>query len=193
MLEPIIWSVWVGPLLWAVLYVSDYRLTIACARLYRAQDKVVFEGSYEITPFFQTDVNALRRVSPRFLIALVATTGYLILARVVTTAVGELEAFYQVLLGTMILTQATVHTRHLRNWYLFKRSVGFLRGRLEYPRGVLLRNSAMELLVFTGLYAGLFLVTSSVFVLGGALGAGAMAFNHHRLARRHEAAAARAA
>jgi len=70
-------SLWVGPVLWAGLYVSDYVLTIACARLYQAQNKIVFEGSYEITPMFQADVNALRRVSPRFLFFLVEATAVL--------------------------------------------------------------------------------------------------------------------
>jgi hypothetical protein len=57
------------------LYVSDYLLTIASVRLYQAPDKVVFEGSYEITPLFQNDVNALRRISPRLLLALAGSTG----------------------------------------------------------------------------------------------------------------------
>ena len=69
---------WLGPPVWACLYVSDYFLTIACARLYRAQDRIVFEGSYEITPIFQADVNALRRISPRFLAIPVGSTAYLV-------------------------------------------------------------------------------------------------------------------
>ena len=50
----------------AALFISDYVLTLACARLYRGQDKIVFEGSYEITSTDQADVDALRKVSPRF-------------------------------------------------------------------------------------------------------------------------------
>lgn len=42
------------------------RVDLACARLYRGQDKIVFEGSYEITSTDQADVDALRKVSPRF-------------------------------------------------------------------------------------------------------------------------------
>jgi hypothetical protein len=37
-------SPWAGSLIWMALYISDYYFTIACARLYRAQDKIVFEG-----------------------------------------------------------------------------------------------------------------------------------------------------
>jgi hypothetical protein len=66
-------SIWPGLLTWAALYVSDNLLTIKCARMYRAgvSEKFVFEGSYELTPYFQKDVDALRFLSPRFLAALV--------------------------------------------------------------------------------------------------------------------------
>jgi hypothetical protein len=77
LLDALVESAWAGPLLWAALYVSDYALTIASARLYSRQDKIVFEGSFEITPQFQADVNALRRVSPRFCAILVVSTAYL--------------------------------------------------------------------------------------------------------------------
>ena len=41
---------WVGATAWAALYCSDYYLTLACARLYAQQDKIKFEGSYELNP-----------------------------------------------------------------------------------------------------------------------------------------------
>jgi hypothetical protein len=57
---------WPGLLLWAAVYSSDYAATILSARLYRAKAKehLVFEGSYEVTPYFQKDVDSLRWVSP---------------------------------------------------------------------------------------------------------------------------------
>src|SRR5262249_5166009 len=124
--EFIINSIWTGPLIWMALYVSDYILTITCARLYRAQDKVVFEGSFEITPIFQADVNALRMVSPRFCLALIVSTGYLFFLRSYAGPTSGFYGFYQLVLGGMILMQATIHTRHLRNWYFFKKGVQFL-------------------------------------------------------------------
>jgi len=68
---------WPGMLVWTLLYISDYALTITCARLYRSQETVIIEGSYEITPFFQRDINSLRVVSPRFVFALLLTLGML--------------------------------------------------------------------------------------------------------------------
>lgn len=47
-------NIWVSLIIWSALYVSDYCLTIYGARLYHANLKkyVVFEGSYEFTPYF---------------------------------------------------------------------------------------------------------------------------------------------
>jgi hypothetical protein len=183
-------SVWVGPLLWVALYVSDYCLTIACARLYRAQDKIVFEGSYEITPLFQADVNALRRMTPRFLVALLASTGYVF---VVQRIAGPSSGLYLGVLGAMALMEVTIHIRHLRNWFIFRKGISAIQGRLMYPRGFLLRMSAFELLWFCALYVVLFLATWSEFILGGAIASGALALSHYRLARRHDATLSKAA
>lgn len=175
-------------LIWAALYISDYYSTIACARLYRAQDKVVFEGSYEITPIFQADVNALRRVSPRFLSVLVVSTAYLWWMRSLISPNDQAFGFYVMCLGSLFLLELTVHARHLRNWYQFSRAMPLLHGRIEYPRGILLRTSALELLTFAGLYAILYGVTRHPFVLGGALACAVLSVNHYRLASRHKAA-----
>jgi hypothetical protein len=185
---------WLGPLAWAFLYVSDYALTIACARLYLGQDRIAFEGSYEITPVFQRDVNALRRISPRFLAILVASTAYLAWLSLATER-WDFRGPYRFTLGGLLLTELMVHMRHLRNWFLFRWALGVngVRGRLEYPRGVLLRTSALEVFLFTLLYGFLCLVTGDVFVLGGALACAVLAGNHYRLARRHDASRLKAA
>jgi hypothetical protein len=179
-------SNWFGPALWAALYTSDYVLTITCARLYRSQTNVVFEGSYEITPMFQADVNALRRVSPRFLISLVVSTAYIWMVRMLAGLSDGLSGLYAAALGAMLLIQATVHVRHLRNWFLFSRGAGGIEGRVHYKRGFMLQSSAVELLLFTLLYLGLTFATGSLFVFGGALACGCLSLNHYRLARRHE-------
>jgi hypothetical protein len=59
-------SLWPGLAFWAVLYISDYYLTLTCARLYQrgVREKIEFEGSYEITPYFQADIDSLRAISP---------------------------------------------------------------------------------------------------------------------------------
>jgi hypothetical protein len=185
-------SVWAGPLLWMAVYTSDYYLTIACARLYKGQNAIVFEGSYEITPMFQADVNALRKVSPRFLLFLVLSTVYLVVVWTLTRILNGFFGLYELALGIMLLSEATIHVRHFRNLYQFSR-IGALSGRVTYPRGLVLRGSALELALFAGLYACLFGVTRSLFVLGGVVGCGALSFNHYQLAKRHDAAVSTAA
>ena len=181
---------WLFPLIWAGLYTSDYCFTLACARLYQAQSTIVFEGSYEITPAFQRDVNALRRISPRFVAILVASTAYVwFFARV--SSAWEIRDVFTVAIGALVLIQLTVHLRHLRNWFLL-RAVhrGSITGHIEYRRGVVLRGSAFELLTFTALYACLSVVTHNPFVLGGAIACSVLAASHYSLARRHDAARA---
>ena len=72
-------NLWPGMVVWSVLYISDYSLTLACARLYRrgVSARIVFEGSFEITPYFQSDIDSLKVVSPRFVAAMLLTWVYL--------------------------------------------------------------------------------------------------------------------
>src|SRR6266567_8413959 len=61
-------SLWPGLAVWIALYISDYSFTLKCARMYQGtvRDKIAFEGSYELTPIFQADIDSLRVISPRF-------------------------------------------------------------------------------------------------------------------------------
>lgn len=181
-------SLWPGLVVWVALYISDYVLTIVCARLYHAgvKDKLVFEGSYEITPHFQRDIDSLRRVSPRFLAALGLIVLMLSLVWWATRQIDFPEA-YHLVLGAFIGLQLTIHTRHLRNLFLFRAilSAEGIQGRMEYRRAQMLRLSSLELLAFSGLFVVLFLFTQSWFVLGGAMGCMAVAGKHRKLAREH--------
>jgi len=144
----------------------------------------VFEGSYELTPYFQRDVDSLRIISPRFVLALVATSAVLFLFwRLTPPSVPELYFF---LLGALILIQLSVHVRHFRNLFIF-RAAGSdaVRGRIEYSRRVSLRASSIEMLSFSGLFFVIFVFTESWFVLGGVVACLSLAAKHWRLARKH--------
>jgi hypothetical protein len=177
---------WPGLVAWTILYISDYSLTIACARLYQAgaRDTIVFEGSYEITPYYQRDINALRRVSPRFLAALLLSLVWL--AAVWWLADQWWPPVYPFALGAVILLELAIHMRHVRNLVLFRAIVGSeaVRGRIEYPRRLMLRMSSIELLAFSGLFMVMFLFTGSWFVLGGAATCLSLGGQHLRLARQ---------
>jgi len=163
-------NLWPGLVAWSILYCSDYGLTIASARLYQggARDKVALEGSYEITPYFQRDVDALRLVSPRFLAALLLSLIWLTALWWVSTSSWPL--MYSFGLGLVILGELAIHMRHFRNLLLFRAIIRTdeVRGRIEYSRGLILRMSSFEFLAFSGLFTVLFLFTRSAFVLGGA-------------------------
>ena len=180
-------NLWPGLVAWAILYCSDYGLTITCSRLYHsgASDKIVFEGSYEITPYFQRDINSLRLVSPRFLTALLL--GLVCLAVVWWLATESWPAVYSLALGAMILPELAIHMRHFRNLLLFRALIRTdeARGHIEYSRRLLLRMSSFELLTFSGLFSVLFLFTRSFFVLGGAVACLSLAGKHWRLTRKH--------
>ena len=165
-----------GILLWAALYVSDFLFTMLCARMYKdgAANQVHFEGSYEITPYYQKEVDALRLVSPRFLVALAATCAL------------QLALFFFAL-GAMVLIESTVHIRHLRNFFLFRAILANdgITGRIEYARPVMLRMSAVELFSFSAAYGVIYLMTGSWFVLGGVVSCLLVAINHRQLAQKH--------
>ena len=185
--------VWAGSLAWAVLYCSDYFMTIACARLYRRQDKVRFEGSFELNPVFEADINELRRVSPRFIAILIVSTLSVFLLGM--TVEQHMHAFYVFMLGALLLIQLTVHIRHLRNWLFFRHALlpDGITGHIEYRRPVILRTSAFEILEFGVLYAFIYAFTpAGPFVLGGALGCALMSIGQYRMARAQAASAARA-
>ena len=177
---------WLGLLMWAVLYTSDLVFTMTCARLYQqgAREFVVFEGSYEITPYYQNDVDKLRMFSPRFFAALAASCALQATIWFLTMRVVILPDLYLFALGAMVLVELTIHIRHVRNLFLFRALLagGGITGRIEYRRPIMLRLSAMEIVSFSILYAILFVVIGNWFLLGGAFACLSLALNHRKLA-----------
>lgn len=163
-------SFWPGIMVWTAMYVSDYSLTLTCARLYRrgVNERIAFDGSLEITPYFQKDIDSFRTVSPRFIAALVLSWFYLAVVWW-WTAQSQL-GLYQFVLGAMVSSELAIHVRHLRNLFLFRAIVNTddVQGRIHYPRPVMLRMSSVEILGFSMLFGVLFMFTSSWFLLGGA-------------------------
>jgi hypothetical protein len=162
--------------IWSLLYISDYALTFTCARLYGRQETVVFEGSYEITPFFQRDINSLRVVSPRFVFALLLILGFSGFLWLLNESSPAPE-LWQLALGALI--GAINHA----DW---------VRGRIEYGRMGMLRASSWEALAFSGFYLMLFAFTGSWFILGGVVTCFLLGVKHRRLAGKLHANLVRA-
>jgi hypothetical protein len=177
---------WPGLIVWSLFYISDYYMTLACARLYQGgvREKIAFEGSYEITPYFQRDIDGLRRVSLRFLGALAYT--WVVLGLTWWFSLQSTAELYQALLGAMICVQLAVHVRHFRNLFLFRAITqsDAVRGQIRYSRVTVLQMSAVELFAFAGAFLCVFLVTHSWFVFGGAVSCAVTASKHRNLARK---------
>lgn len=170
--DKLVAEIWLGLLLWSALYVSDYCLTIFGARLYHAHLKkhIVFEGSYEMTPYFQQDVDAFRWWSPRFLrawaISLMVLSALWYLGWLI-----KIPEAYALALGGLLLRQIAVHFAHARGitLSLLSRVPGALTGKTEYARWLLHMMSAREYLTFAMFFFLVYVITSSWLFLGGGL------------------------
>ena len=185
-----------GLILFSALYISDYTWTIANARLYRskANQYIVFEGSFELTPYFQKDIDALRRVSPRFVLAFILMNGILAALWFIRRLVPGMEPMHMMFLGCIVLLQCTIHLRHFRTWHLFRsmRAPSGIVGRIEYRRPVILRASASEMFSFAGMWLLLAAVLGSWFFFGGAIQCAVVGVKHRLLAKKHPASVAAA-
>src|SRR4029434_7448157 len=184
-MHPLTDTLWPGVLLWVVLYISDYWCTLTCARMYRGgvQHVVAFEGSYELTPYYQKDVDALRRMSPRFVVTLVASVS--VLVALWTVSRQEAASAYAFGLGALVLVEAAVHVRHVRNLYIFRRILahGGVSGRIEYARSFALGLSGLELLGFAFAYLAAWLAEPNAFLAGGGFGCRSLGAQHMLRAR----------
>ena len=159
--------------LWAILYISDYSLTILGASLYQknARQHIAFEKSYELTPLFEKDINTLRRVSPRFVVALLATSLALWFIWASAVQSGMDPQLFEFLLGAMLLLEIAVHMRHIRNIFSFSQMkfANSASGKVMYARWMSYRLSAVEMLSFTAVYLFFFGLVGRWFFLGGAV------------------------
>jgi hypothetical protein len=166
-------NIWFVLILWIVVYSSDYYLTLYCATLYHTHLKayIVFEGSFELTPYFQADVDTLRRISPRFIRALFLSLVLISLLWLLTVYILPLSGIFSFALGGLLLREVAVHLRHGRNLALMRltQTGGGLTGKVTYARWLLLKLSALELWAFAVFFLLITLAWGSWFFLGGGI------------------------
>ena len=185
----LIHNVWLAIIVWGIIYLSDYCLTIYTAHLYQTHLRkyVIFEGSFELTPYFQKDVNALRRVSPRFLALWLLS--FILLFLIWFLAVRLLGApwIFSLVFGSLFLREVAIHMRHIRNLTLslLTHTAGGLKGQIEYSRWLILKLSAAELLSFAGLFFLTYLALGSLLFLGGAISCFYTGLQHWMMSRKH--------
>ncbi len=182
---------WYGVILWIILYTSDYYLTIYSARGFREIGHIQFEGSFELTPQYQKDIDALNPVSRLHIILLVAYSLLILVIWWITRLATYFEWTYSLYLGMFLLLEVAVHIRHLRNVAIIRevRKNGGLDGQIAYKKWFTYRISATDLYISATVFLLVAALTYSVFFLGGAIMCFGTGFKHARLSKKTKLAA----
>lgn len=179
-------SPWYGVILWMILYTSDYYLTIYSARGFREIGRFQFEGSFELTPQYQKDIDNFRPVSRIHIILLFAYSLLILIIWWITRLSSYLEWSYLLYLGMFLLLELAIHFRHFRNIFLIReiRKNGGADGQITYKKWFSYRISAYELYLSATLFLLIAVLTYSLFFLGGAIMCYGTGFKHSRLAKK---------
>lgn len=175
---------WIAALAWIVMYTGDYYFTLWGSKLSSAQRFIEYEGSYELTPAYQDDIDKQRKFSPRFFI-------WLISGAFVLMAPGYMDIgvpyVYGILVGYVILPELYVHLRHLNsitNYRWLLRPSHGISGKILLPRSYMYHQSFVSLAGFAVFIFLIFALTNSPILLGGGLCCLIHAYHHFSLARR---------
>lgn len=179
-------SPWIGVILWVILYVSDYYLTVYSARGYREIGVFHFEGSFELTPQFQKDIDALNPISRLHLVLLVVYSLIIYGLWWFFSWLPYFGGLYTLYLGMFLLIEVTVHFRHFRSVFLIReiRKHGGVEGQITYRRWFTYKLSAHDLYSFAGVFLLVAALTYSPFFLGGAIMCAGTGLKHSLLARK---------
>ena len=190
MLDFLIYNPWLLALLWAGMYIFDYRSTLWLAKSYRATFSryVLYEHGVELNPNFEKEMAAAESagsrqtlLSPKFVLLLLLVVVILLLSPVVA------RAFTEFLAGALLLTWSFINSRHLRNyayaWFL-RRKPEALKGRQEQSYWFMQKMLAAEAFVFAMLYLFLAVLTFRLFFLAGTVTCLAVCLRAYRLANR---------
>ena len=179
-------SPWPGVILWIILYISDYYLTLSSAQGFREIGHFQFEGSFELTPQYQKDVDALKPVSRLHITLLILYSLLILFIWWFTQYFFYLHGAYLLYLGMFLLLETAVHIRHLRNIFLIReiRKNGGVEGQIRYQKWFTYSLSAFEFYMFSLLFLIVSALTYSLFFLGGALMCFGTGFKHSRLAKK---------
>jgi hypothetical protein len=182
---------WYGIILWMILYISDYYLTIYSALCFREIGYFQFEGSFELTPHCQKDIEQLRPISRLHIILLFTYSLLIFIVWWITKLSISLEWAYPLYLGMFLLLEVTLHLRHLRNVALIReiKKSGGVEAQIAYRKWFSYRISARELYIYATLFLLVAVLTYSLFFLGGAIICYGIGFKHSRMARKAKATA----
>jgi hypothetical protein len=181
-------SPWPGVILWIILYISDYYLTIYSARGFREIGHFQFEV-FELTPQYQKEVEALKPVSKLHVTLLIL---YSLLILLIWWFTNRILSFpwtylaYSLYLGMFLLLEVAVHFRHFRNVFLIRevKKNGGVEGQISYGKWFSYKISAFDFYMFSALFLIVAVLRYSPFFLGGAIMCLATGIKHSRLAKK---------
>ena len=179
-------SPWQGMILWILLYMSDYYLTIYAAQGFREINIFHYEGSYELTPHFQKDIEGLRPISKLHLALLMVYSAMIYFLWWLFRYLPYLGDLYTLYLGMFLLIEVAVHIRHFRNIFLIReiKENGGVDGEITYRKWFSYKLSAHDLYSFAVLFLIVAILTFSLFFFGGAIMCAGTGLKHSRLARK---------
>lgn len=180
---------WFATIAWAITFISDYYLTIYGARLYQAgiKDYITYEGSYELTPAFQHDIDSFKLFSSRFVRQLILSLMVIWAFWWVSVQLMKWSSLFAFFTGGLILREFAIHMRHIRNIATFryaKKTVNGFRGRIEFSRQFIYRLSAIELFSFAVLYLLMFAIKETPVFLGGVLACALTGQQHWAMSKK---------
>ena len=177
---------WYGIILWIILYTSDYYLTIYGARGFREIGHIQFEGSFELTPQYQKDIDALKPISRLHITLLILYSLLILVIWWVTRLSIYLAWTYPLYLGMFLLLEVAIHVRHFRNVAIIReiRKHGGVDGQIVYRKWFSYRISATDLYISATIFLLVALLTYSLFFLGGAIMCYMTGMKHARLAKK---------
>src|SRR5579859_1661668 len=106
--------------LWIILYSCDYYLSIHANQLRAkyAESHFGFDGSFELNPYYQKDIDANRRVSQRFLLMLLLFILWLALIYILAFSL-KIPELFSVGVGYLLLLELPILDGHVANITLF--------------------------------------------------------------------------
>ena len=179
-------SPWYGVILWIILYTSDYYLTLYASRGFREIEHFQFEGSYELTPQYQKDIDARKPFSKLHIILLILYSLLLLLIWWFTRSFAFIRWTCLLYLGMFLLVEVAVHLRHLRNIFLIMliRKEGGVEGQIKYRKPFSYKISSFDFYSLGVIFLITALLTYSAFFFGGAIMCIGTGFKHSRLAKK---------
>ncbi len=162
----------VAIVLWLIVYLADYYLTIYGRRLWlkNAKDYLVFAGSYELNPYYQKDVDANRLFSRRFIFMLVYGVVWMLVMWGATQYMNIPQVF-PAAMGFLLLVEVVILSSHVQNIRLFKAAAvtDAIQGQIAYARWVSMDGTAWKFGYWGLVFLMFAIVMGNWFFAGGAV------------------------